>query len=115
MSTQKLIEQADAFIDAADVDSLHVDIQSLIATYKSRRADEDERGARAFAQAILRRAAREGHAIEPAAKLADLKVDELRAEVERRNEGRDEADQIVPEGTKKADLVAALEADDARG
>lgn len=43
---------------------------------------------------------------------------DLEAEVARRNEGRDEDDQIVPEGTGKsggvvkADLVTALEADD---
>jgi hypothetical protein len=41
-------------------------------------------------------------------------VADLKAEVERRNEGRDEADLIAPEGTKKADLIAALEADDAK-
>lgn len=36
----------------------------------------------------------------------------LTAEIDRRNEGRDEADQIVPDGAKKADLIRALEADD---
>ncbi|HET6816881.1 MAG TPA: hypothetical protein VFH66_06605 [Mycobacteriales bacterium] len=40
------------------------------------------------------------------------KVADLQAEIDRRNEGRDEADQIAPEGEKKADLIAALEADD---
>lgn len=40
------------------------------------------------------------------------KVADLEAEIANRNEGRDEADQIVPAGTKKADLIAALEADD---
>jgi hypothetical protein len=43
-----------------------------------------------------------------------LKVDDLKAEIARRNEGRDEADRIPDDG-KKADLVAALEADDAAG
>ncbi|WP_213452886.1 SAP domain-containing protein [Rhizomonospora bruguierae] len=43
---------------------------------------------------------------------AGMKVAELRAEIERRNEGRDEEERIPAEG-KKADLVAALEADDA--
>lgn len=43
---------------------------------------------------------------------AAMKVADLQAEVERRNEGRDEADRLSPEG-KKADLVAVLEADDA--
>jgi hypothetical protein len=43
---------------------------------------------------------------------------ELQAEIAKRNEGRDEENQIAPEGTgkdgrlRKADLVAALEADD---
>lgn len=41
----------------------------------------------------------------------DLKVDELKAEIAKRNEGRDDADLISDEG-KKADLVAALELDD---
>lgn len=41
-----------------------------------------------------------------------LKVDELKATIAARNEGRDEAKQIPATGNK-ADLVAALEADDA--
>ncbi|MGW3888895.1 SAP domain-containing protein [Micromonospora chokoriensis] len=40
-----------------------------------------------------------------------MKVADLKAEIDRRNEGRDEADRVSSEG-KKADLVAALEADD---
>lgn len=39
---------------------------------------------------------------------------ELEAEIAKRNEGRAEADLIVPAGNKKADLVSALEADDAK-
>lgn len=42
----------------------------------------------------------------------DLKVDELKAEIDSRNDGRDEGDLISTDG-KKADLIAALEADDA--
>lgn len=42
---------------------------------------------------------------------AALKVDELKAEIGRRNEGREEAD-LIPSDGKKADLIAALEADD---
>ena len=38
------------------------------------------------------------------------KVDDLKAEIERRNEGREEAD-LIPGDGKKADLIAALEAD----
>lgn len=44
-----------------------------------------------------------------------FKVDELEAMINERNKGRDQADLIMPEGKKKADLVAALEADDAKG
>lgn len=40
-------------------------------------------------------------------------VDDLKAEIASRNEGREEADLIPAEG-RKADLVAALEADDAK-
>ena len=40
-----------------------------------------------------------------------MTVSELKAEIAARNEGRDEAD-LVPDEGKKADLVAALEADD---
>lgn len=40
-----------------------------------------------------------------------LKVDELKAEIASRNEGRDEGDLISDDG-RKADLVAALELDD---
>lgn len=42
----------------------------------------------------------------------DWKVDDLKAEIDARNDGRDEGDKIVPDGTLKADLVAALELDD---
>ncbi|HET8627740.1 MAG TPA: SAP domain-containing protein [Thermomicrobiales bacterium] len=42
---------------------------------------------------------------------ADMKVADLRAEIERRNEGRDEADRLPDDG-RKADLIAVLEADD---
>lgn len=42
----------------------------------------------------------------------DLKVDELNAEIDARNEEKDEDEQIVPESSKKADLIAALVADD---
>lgn len=40
------------------------------------------------------------------------KVPELVAEIEARNEDREEADQIVPDTSKKSDLIAALIADD---
>ncbi|MGO1562617.1 MAG: SAP domain-containing protein [Actinomycetaceae bacterium] len=40
-----------------------------------------------------------------------LTVADLRGEIEQRNEGREEAD-LIPSDGKKADLIAALEADD---
>lgn len=44
---------------------------------------------------------------------SDWSVKELKAEIDSRNEDRDEDDQIVPEEPgNKAELVAALEADD---
>lgn len=42
---------------------------------------------------------------------AAMKVADLRAEIERRNEGREEADRLPDDG-RKADLIAILEADD---
>ena len=42
-----------------------------------------------------------------------MKVDDLKAEINSRNEGRDEADLLSTEG-KKADLIATLEADDSK-
>jgi hypothetical protein len=50
-------------------------------------------------------------AAEPAAEGYTGTNDELRAEIARRNEGRDEADLLSTEGNK-ADLIATLEADD---
>jgi hypothetical protein len=43
---------------------------------------------------------------------AALKVADLKAEIQRRNEGRDDAD-LIPTKGKQAELVAYLEADDA--
>jgi hypothetical protein len=42
-----------------------------------------------------------------------MKVDDLKAEIASRNEGREEAD-LIPSDGKKAELVAALEADDSK-
>lgn len=41
-----------------------------------------------------------------------MTVADLKATIDQRNADRAEADQIAPEGAKKADLVAALLADD---
>jgi hypothetical protein len=48
---------------------------------------------------------------EPTGGYEAMKVADLRAEIARRNEGRDEADRLPDDG-RKADLIAALEADD---
>lgn len=42
-----------------------------------------------------------------------LKAPDLKAEIDRRNEGRDDAD-LIPSDGNKAELVAALEADDGK-
>ncbi|MEU7677874.1 SAP domain-containing protein, partial [Micromonospora taraxaci] len=42
-----------------------------------------------------------------------MKVADLKAEIERRNQGRDEAGRVSSEG-RKPDLIAALKADDER-
>lgn len=44
---------------------------------------------------------------------ADLKAPALKAEIERRNDGREDDAKITPAGKKNVDLIAALEADDA--
>lgn len=43
---------------------------------------------------------------------SDLTVPELKAEIDARNDGREDDDKIAPASSKKDDLVAALEADD---
>ena len=55
----------------------------------------------------------EGAELEDAEEYENLKVKELQAEVEVRNELLGEDDQIVPASQKKADLIAALEQNDA--
>ena len=47
-----------------------------------------------------------------ASQYGDMKVADIKAEIEKRNEGRDDADLLSTDG-KKDDLVAVLEADDA--
>lgn len=44
---------------------------------------------------------------------AELKVDDLKAEIDKRNEGRADEDKIPADGNK-ADLIAAIELDDER-
>lgn len=46
---------------------------------------------------------------------SEWKVADLQSEIDNRNADRDEADQIVPTGKLKADLITALEADDEDG
>ena len=51
--------------------------------------------------------------VKGASSLDDLTVPELKDEIARRNQGRDEADQIPTQGNKP-DLIKAIEADDNR-
>jgi hypothetical protein len=51
--------------------------------------------------------------LQAAPTLEDLTVPELKDEIARRNQGRDEADQIPTQGNKP-DLIAAIAADDNR-
>lgn len=50
----------------------------------------------------------------PFARTPSGKVADLLAEIDRRNEGRDEDSLIVPASQRKSDLLAALAADDAQ-
>ena len=108
---ENYIELADALLKS-DLSEAHGDVQSLAATYKARSEAGDDRHAATFARALVNRARSTGLDVDGGKTLADLTVAELKAEVERRNEGREDDALIVPEGTKKADLLAALEADD---
>lgn len=57
-----------------------------------------------------------GNDVEPdeaAPAYSEWKAADLKAEIDKRNEGRAEEDQIVLEGNKKSDAVKALEDDDA--
>lgn len=105
---QEYLEQADALLES-DAE-LSVDVQSLAATYRSRRDSDDTRAAGLFARALVNRAAREGHTVEAERAWT---VQELKDEIAARNDGRDEADQIRPKSQRKADLEAAIDADDA--
>lgn len=115
MSARNYVAQADALLDA-DLTDASVDVQSLAAVYRKRQKD---RRAHVFARALVRRAESAGYAI-PAGSPKLQKAD-LEREVERRNAGRVDDSLIVVEGTgrggsvTKADLEAALQADDERG
>ena len=60
-----------------------------------------------------KRAPREVAPASEPAPLTAMRVSDLKAEIDKRNEGREEAD-LIPADGKKADLIAALEADDKR-
>lgn len=62
---------------------------------------------------LLRQGYQTSGAASSSSPYSSMKVDELKSEIEARNEGRDEADLLSLDG-KKADLVAALDADDAK-
>lgn len=68
----------------------------------------EEKGKRLLKQGYKPR----GAASDSTSPHASKKVADLKAEIDRRNEGRDEADLLSVEGNK-ADLVATLDADDA--
>ena len=72
---------------------------------------DDDKVERLLASGSYRRESGAG-SDEPKSPYASMKVDDLRAEIESRNEGREEADLLSLEG-KKADLVATLDGDDA--
>lgn len=109
MSAEELLERADKIVDGLKADQGSPDLKSLVVAYKRRRDAEEDRAAAAFAKAVVLRAEREGLA--PA---EDLSAADLKAEIDRRNEGRDEADLIKPDGRSKAAMSAALAADDAK-
>lgn len=111
MSAEKLIQDADAYLKTVDVADLHPDVQSLVATYKSHQKAKDRRGQVAFAKAIVRRARAAGYDPDGAKAVKDMTVAELKAEIDRRNEGREDAAKLSKTGSKD-ELVAALEADD---
>lgn len=112
MSAEKLIEQAEAYIDASDLSDLHPDVQSLVATYEAKAKAEDKRGQVAFARAIVRRARAAGYDFDGGKSIQDMTKAELQAEIDRRNEGREDDAKLSRSGNKD-DLLAALEADDA--
>lgn len=108
-AAETYLAQADDLV-SSDLSEAHLDVQSLAATFKARRKAKDPKAA-IFARALVKRAVGTGLEVKAA---KPSTIPELKAEIERRNEGREEADLIVPEGTRKADLEAALAADDAR-
>jgi hypothetical protein len=103
-SAEEFVAQADALLDQ-DLSEAHVDVRSLAETYRRRQGD---RRAHAFARALVKRARSAGVAID-----RKVTVDDLKAEIKRRNEGRDAGDRIKLSGTKD-ELEAALKADDER-
>lgn len=109
-SVQDVLDRADA-LASSDLSEAHVDIQSLAASYRARRESGDERAAFIHGRSLLRRAARAGMDVSGS---EELTVDELKAEIKRRNEGRDDDAKIKPASQRKADLQAALREDDER-
>lgn len=114
MSTQNYVAQADELIKG-DLSDASVTVQSLAKTYEARK---DDRRAHVFARALVRHAESSGYEIPSVS--AKLSKGDLEAEIERRNAGRADDTLILPEGTgrggsvTKADLEAALKADDER-
>lgn len=119
----ELVDQADALLESVDPAKVDPDLASLLADYRTRK-DAGNPALWIVARAVVRCADRVGVEL-PAVgadgaggtggpkAIGEMTAAELKAEVERRNEGRDEDARIVPDGTKKADLLTALVADDA--
>lgn len=112
----KLVDRVGAYVDT-EPDDLHPDVASLVAMFRRHRENGHARGMAAFARAISRRVELPQVGSGSGGRVT---ADDLRAEIERRNEGRADDDLIVPEGTgaggkvTKADLEAAIRADDER-
>lgn len=106
-SAEDYADRADKIADATDHSGYSPDLRSLVNAYLPRREAGETRAAAAFARAIVRRAEREG-----AVEAEELSAADLKAEIDRRNEGRDDDAKIKPEGRSKAAMQAALKADD---
>ena len=110
----EVVARADALLESIDPATAHPDLAQLLASYRSRK-DAGDPALWIHGRALVRCADRVG--AEPAAPAGPYdgqSVKDLKSEIATRNEGRDDVDLIAPTGAKKADLVAALVADDAR-
>lgn len=113
--TAKKDPHADLFAEAdaiAERDDLSPQVRVQADAYTKQREGSL---AVPFAKALVRSDAL--YSVEAAAAaddLGSLTVGDLKAEIDRRNDGREDADLITPASKRKDDLVAALKADDER-